>query len=132
MATDVQYDQRRDYDVVDGHAKTSTAAVFGLVFGLSSLLSALTGLLAPLAIVLGIIGIILAGVGLHMSKKPLVTGHGTAVGAMILAIIGTLIGAVLVAGVVTVLNNQSAVNRIEKQLEHAKNNLPTQLPHPGK
>lgn len=109
-------------------AKTSAAAAFALVFGLSALLAALTGLLAPLAVLLGIIGIILGVVGMRMARRPGVTGRGVAIGGLTLAIIGLLLGAVVIGGVATVLNNDKAVNRIQQQLDKVKKDLPTKLP----
>lgn len=79
--------------------KTSAAATFALVFGLSSLYAGLTAVLFPLAILFGIIGIILGIAGINYAKRPGVTGGSLAVAGLILAIIGLLIGiAVVVLG----------------------------------
>ncbi|MGN6332934.1 MAG: DUF4190 domain-containing protein [Motilibacteraceae bacterium] len=130
---------RRDLVDADGYeqristrpAKTSAAAVFALVFGLSSLLSVLTVVLSPLALVLGIIGIVLGVVGLKMARRPGVTGKGTAIGGLVLAIIGTLLAIAVGVGVTTFLNNQSAVNRLQHQVDQMRNNLPQHVDVPG-
>lgn len=121
----------RPVDIAVEHlrnAKTSAAAAFALVFGVSALLSAMTGLLAPLAVILGLIGLILGVVGIRMARRPAVTGKGVAIGAVFLSVLALLLGSITVAGVVTALNNQKSVDRIEKQLERVKKNLPTTVP----
>ena len=59
-------------------AKTSAAAAFALVFGVSALLSVLTIIVGPLGIVLAIIGIILGIVGIRNARRVGVTGKGVA------------------------------------------------------
>lgn len=130
---------RRDLVDDDGYeqristrpAKTSAAAVFALVFGLSSLLSVLTVVLSPLALVLGIIGIILGVVGIRMARRPGVTGKGTAIGGLVLAVIGTLLAIAVGVGVTTFLNNQSAVDRLQHQVDQMRNDLPSHVDVPG-
>ncbi len=111
-------------------AKTSAAAVFSLVFGLSALLSVLTILLAPLAIILAIIGIILGVMGMKMAKRAGVTGKGVAIGGLVLSVIALLLAATAAIGITTFLNNDSAVNRLDKQVQKLRDNLPTKVEVP--
>jgi len=113
-------------------AKTSAAAVFALVFGLSALLAALTVILSPLALVLAIIGIILGIVGMKMVKRAGVTGRGVAIGGLVLAVLALILSITVIAGVTTVLNNQSAVDRLDKQVQKLRDNLPDKVEVPSK
>jgi hypothetical protein len=120
---------RRGYDDSVSHdGKTSAAAVFGLVFGLSALFCALTGLLAPFAVLFGIIGLILGIVGIKMAGRPGVTGKGVAIGGIVTAVLGLLLGLTIIGGIATLLNNEGAVTRIENQLDNLKSKLPTEVP----
>ncbi|CAN5671130.1 hypothetical protein BH24ACT13_BH24ACT13_10410 [soil metagenome] len=120
---------RRGYDDGVSHdGKTSAAAAFALVFGLAALFCALTGLLSPFAILFGIIGIILGIVGMKMAGRPGVTGKGVAIGGLVTAVLGLLLGLTVIAGLATLLNNESAVTRIENQLDDLKSKLPTEVP----
>jgi hypothetical protein len=111
-------------------AKTSAAAAFALIFGVVALFSALTALLAPLAVVFGVLAIILGFVGMRMASHPGITGKGVAIGGLVLGVLGLLLGAVLVAGAVTVLNDDRQVDRIERELDRLRDNLPTEVPTP--
>lgn len=115
------------YDHV-GKIKTSAAAVFALVFGLSALICAITGLLAPLAVVFGLLAIVLGIVGMKMAKRPRVAGRGVAGSGLALGVIGLLLGGLVIGGATYFLNNDKAVNRIEKQLQKAKQKLPNAIP----
>ena len=106
-------------------AKTSAAAAFALVFGVSALFCALTGLLSPVALVLGIIGIVLAVVGLKMAKRPGVTGRGVAIGGLVTALLGVVLGGVVLAGLAAVVNDQSQLDRIQRYIDDARTNLPS-------
>ncbi|MEJ5945972.1 DUF4190 domain-containing protein [Pseudokineococcus basanitobsidens] len=108
-------------------AKTSAAATFGLVFGLSALLSALTLLLTPLALVLGIIGLVLGIAGISMTKRVGVTGRGLAVAGIVLSVLGIVVSLVLIIGITTVLNNDQAVQRLQDQVQQLQNQLPDDL-----
>lgn len=110
--------------VATGSAKTSAAAVFALVFGLAALFCALTGILSPAAVLFGIIGIALGIAGLKMSKRIGVTGHGVAVGGLVTAILGLLLGGAVLGGLAAVVNNQSALDRISRYVDNAKADLP--------
>lgn len=115
-------------------AKTSAAAAFALVFGVAAVLTALTGLLAPVAVVLGVIGLVLGIIGVVRGKRPHRTGRGVAISALVLSLLGLVLGVIVLAGVVTVLNNEQAVERIERQLDQVRDRLSTvtpEVPTPG-
>ena len=105
--------------------KTSAAAVFALVFGLSALFSALTGLLAPAAVVFGLIGIVLGVVALKMTKRPGVHGHGVAVGGLVTAVLGLLLGGLVIAGAAAIVNSDSQLDRISNQIDKLRDNVPS-------
>lgn len=111
-------------------AKTSAAAVFSLVFGLSALLSVLTVILGPLALVLGIIGVLLGVVGLKMAKRPGVTGKGVAIGGLVLSTLALLLAVAAAIGVTTFLNDEQAVERLEQRIEQLRNELPSDVEVP--
>ncbi|WP_320065470.1 DUF4190 domain-containing protein [Micromonospora sp. RTGN7] len=104
-------------------AKTSTAATFALVFGVAALFSTLTAILAWVGLLLGIIGVILGIVGLKMSRRPGVTGHGVAIGGLVLSALAVLLGLALVAGISTFVNNEKAVDRLEQRVEDLRYKL---------
>ncbi|MGC3863134.1 DUF4190 domain-containing protein [Micromonospora chersina] len=106
-----------------GGAKTSAAATFSLVFGVAALLSVLTAILASVGLLLGIIGVILAIVGLRMVRRPGVTGRGVAIGGLVLSALAVLIGLALAAGISTFINNQAAVDRLEKRVTDLRDKL---------
>ncbi|HEU0103922.1 MAG TPA: DUF4190 domain-containing protein [Mycobacteriales bacterium] len=106
-------------------AKTSAAAAFALVFGISALFCALTALLSPVAVVLGLIGLVLAFVGLKMAKRPGVTGKGVAIGGLVTALLGVLLGGVILGGATAVVNNKSQLDRVQSYLDKARAELPS-------
>ena len=106
-------------------AKTSAAAVFGLVFGLAALFCALTAILSPAAVLFGIIGIILGAIGLKMAKRPGVTGRGVAIGGLVTAILGLLLGAAVLAGAAVVVNDEQRLNQLEGWIDDVRNDLPS-------
>jgi hypothetical protein len=105
-------------------AKTSAAATFALVFGLSALFCALTGILSPPAIVFGIVGLILGIVGLRMARKPGVTGKGVAIGGLVTAVLGLVVGGVVIGGATALVNNQQQLDRLQGYIDDARSNLP--------
>ena len=107
------------------HHKTSAAAVFALVFGLSALFCALTGLLAPAAVLFGLIGIVLGVVGLKMSKRPGVHGHGVAVGGLVTAVLGLLLGGLVIAGAAALVNSDSQLDRISDKIDQLRDDVPS-------
>jgi hypothetical protein len=106
-------------------AKTSAAAVFALVFGLSALFCALTAILSPAAVLFGLIGVIVGIAGLKMSKRPGVTGRGTAIGGLVLSVLGLIIGAAVIAGVSVVVNDEQRLDQLQNQIEDLRNDLPS-------
>lgn len=113
-------------------AKTSAAAAFALIFGVSALLSVLTVIFGPFGIVLAIVGIVLGIVGIRNSKRAGVTGRGVAIGGLGLSVIALLLAAALAAGVTFFLNDESAVNRLEQQVQQLQDRLPdtVNIPQP--
>ncbi len=105
-------------------AKTSAGAAFALVFGLAALFCALTGILAPAAVLFGIIGIILGIAGIKMSKRPGVTGKGVAIGGLVTAILGLLLGGAVLAGAAVYVNDQG-LDFLRQQFDNAVNNAPS-------
>ncbi len=122
----VQVEQR----VVTKPARTSVAAVFALVFGVVAVFSVLTVILSPLGLVLGVIGVILGVVGLRMARRPGITGAGVASGGVVLSVVAVLVAVAFAVGVVTFLNNQSAVDRLQHQVQNLRDKLPTQVTVP--
>lgn len=106
-------------------AKTSAAAVFALVFGLSALFCALTAILSPAAVLFGLIGILLGIAGLKMSKRPGVTGRGTAIGGLVLSVLGLIIGAAVIAGVSVLVNDEARLDQLQNQIEDLRDDLPS-------
>lgn len=105
-------------------AKTSAAATFALVFGVAALISVLTAILAPVGLLLAIIGVVLGVVGLRMAARPAVTGRGVAIGGLVLSALALLVGLALAAGITTFLNNEGAVERLERRVEDLRDDLP--------
>jgi amino acid transporter len=114
-------------------AKTSAAATFALIFGLSALLSVLTLLLTPLALVLAVIGLVLGIAGIKMSKRVGVTGRALAITGLVMSVLTLLLGVATIVGVATFLNNDAAVTRLEQQVQGLRDQLPTEVdvPTPG-
>lgn len=110
-------------------AKTSAAAAIALALGVAALVLVLTVLLSPVALVLGIV---LGIVGIKMAKKVGVTGKGVAITGLVLSVISVLLASTLAIGLTTFLNNEGAVNRLERQVENLKDKLPddVQVPTP--
>ena len=106
-------------------AKTSAAAVFALVFGLAALFCALTAILSPAAVVFAVLGLILAVAGLKMAKKPGVTGKGVAIGGLVTALLGLLLGGVVIGGLAAVVNDKTQLDRIQHYIDDARAKLPS-------
>jgi len=106
-------------------AKTSAAAVFALVFGLAALFCALTAILSPAAVVFAVLGLILAVAGLKMAKKPGVTGKGVAIGGLVTALLGLLLGGVVIGGLAAVVNDKTQLDRIQHYIDNARAKLPS-------
>lgn len=128
----VHRDDRADeYREIRKPAKTSAAAVFSLVFGLSALLAVLTIVLAPLTLLLSVIGIVLGVVGLRMAKRVGVTGKGVAVAGLVLSVLALLLALTAVVGVTTFLNDEGAVQRLEQKVQDMRDDLPSDVDVPA-
>ncbi len=103
------------------HAKTSAAAVFALVFGLAALFCALTAILAPAAVVFSILGI----AGMKMAKRPGVTGRGVALGGLITALLGLLLGGAVLAGAAVLVNDERRLNQLQGWIDDRRADLPS-------
>jgi amino acid transporter len=90
----------------------------------AALLMVLTVLLSPVGLVVGILGIILGIVGIRAAKEVGITGKGVSIAGLVLSIIAVLIAGALAIGITTFLNDQGAVDRLERQIERLKDNLP--------
>lgn len=108
-----------------GRAKTSAAAVFALVFGLAALFCALTGILSPAAVVFGIIGIVLGIVGLKMAKRVGVTGKGVAIGGLVTAVLGLLLGGAVIAGLSALVNDESRLDQLQNRIDDLRTEVPS-------
>ncbi|HWH28483.1 MAG TPA: DUF4190 domain-containing protein [Mycobacteriales bacterium] len=118
---DERYEERRFVRP----AKTSAAAAFALVFGVAALFTALTAILAPVAVVLGLIGLILGIAGIKMSRRVGVTGKGVAIGGLVTALLGLLLGAAVIAGAAVFVNDEQNLDRLEGWIEDVRNDLPS-------
>jgi hypothetical protein len=110
-------------------AKTSAAATFALVFGLSSLFTALLALLAPLGVVFGLIGLVLGIVGISKANQIDVTGKGVAIGGLVLSVLGLLLGIALLVGA-TIFVNSGGLDQLEQRIQDVRGEIPTELPDP--
>jgi hypothetical protein len=106
-------------------AKTSAAAAFALAFGVAALVCALTGILSPVAVVLGLIGIVLGIVGMKKGRMPGVTGRGVALGGLITALLGFLLGAAVIAGAAVFVNDEANLDRLQGWIDDARADLPS-------
>lgn len=106
-----------------GSPKTSAAATFSLVFGLSALFTALLALLAPLAVLFGLIGLILGVVGMKKAKQIDVTGRGVAIGGIVLSVLGLLLGTALLVGA-TIFVNTGGLDQLEQRIQDVRGELP--------
>jgi hypothetical protein len=112
---------------LSAYVKTSAAATFALVFGVSALLSVLTLVLMPLGLVLSIVGLVLGAVAFAMVKRPEVTGRGVAIGGVTLSAIALILSIAVAAGVTTFLNDDAAVQRLENRIQELRNDLPQNI-----
>ncbi|CAG7627776.1 DUF4190 domain-containing protein [Rhodococcus opacus] len=92
----------------------------------------LIAILSPVGLVLGIIGLILGVLGLRAARGWGITGKGVAIAGLVLSGLAIVISIAFAAGVVTVLNNDSAVERIEQQVDKMRDKLPStvEVPQP--
>ena len=115
--------------VVTKPARTSAAAAFALAVGTAAFVCVLIVILSPIGLVLGIIGLIL---GVRAARRVGITGKGVAIAGLVLSALAIVISIAFAAGVVTVLNNDSAVDRIEQQVDQMRDKLPdhVEVPQP--
>ncbi|WP_009473320.1 DUF4190 domain-containing protein [Rhodococcus sp. JVH1] len=118
--------------VVTKPARTSAAAAFALAFGVAAFVCVLIVILSPVGLVLGIIGLILGVIGLRAARRVGITGKGVAIAGLVLSGLAIVISIAFAAGVVTVLNNDSAVDRIEQEVDKMRDTLPdnVEVPQP--
>ncbi len=112
-------------------AKTSAAAAFALAFGAAALVAVLSVVLSPIGLVLGVIGIVLGIIGIRAAKKLGVTGRGVSIAGLVMSTLAVLLSVAALVGVTTFLNNESAVNRLEKQVENLRDDLPKDVNLPS-
>ncbi|MGH8932371.1 MAG: UbiA family prenyltransferase [Egibacteraceae bacterium] len=112
-------------DLPRGRAKTSAAAVFALVFGLSALVS---WLLPPLAILFGIIALILGIVGMSKADGSRVTGKGVAATGLVLGLLGCVLGLAVIAGFANFLTNEQNLQMIENEIQDLRDEVELQSP----
>lgn len=105
-------------------ARTSAAAAFALVFGLAALLFGLTGILAPAAVLFGLIGIVLGVAGRRAGLRPGITGRGVATGGLVTAVLGLLLGVVVLGGL-AVYVQQKGLDGLQQRIDQVRNSLPS-------
>lgn len=94
------------------------------MFGVAALVCVLTAIFAPVGLVLGIIGLIIGLVALRMTRRPGVTGRGVAIGGFVLSLLAILVALAFAAGLTTFLNDENAVDRLERQVQDLRDKLP--------
>jgi hypothetical protein len=60
-----------------------------------------------------------------MARKPGVTGKGVAVGGLVTAVVGLVIGGVVIGGATAVVNNQQQLDRLQRYINDARSDLPS-------
>ena len=118
--------------VVTKPARTSAAAAFALAVGTAAFVCVLIVILSPIGLVLGIIGLILGVLGMRAARRVGITGKGVAIAGLVLSALAIVISIAFAAGMVTVLNNDSAVDRVEQQVDQMRDKLPdhVEVPQP--
>jgi predicted PurR-regulated permease PerM len=124
----------RGRPVFDSHdvpkLKTSAAAVFALIFGLSALICVLSLIFAPVALPLALIGLILGIVGIRKAKLAHVTGRGVAITGLVMSILALLLWIAAAIGLAIVANSPGLLDQVNQFYEDAQQNLPDELPAP--
>jgi hypothetical protein len=103
-------------------AKTSPAAAFALAFGVAALVCVLTLVLAPLALLFGGLAVLLGLVGRRMAGRTGVTGKTVALSGLLLGLVSALLGATFLVGITSLLNDQEAVDRLERMVQDLRDN----------
>jgi len=133
-STDLRRGEGQHRDVEERHvvkpAKTGAAAAFALAFGVGGLLLVLTLVFSPVGLVFAILGIILGIVGIRSARRTGVTGKGVAITGLVFSVIAVLLVVAGAVGVTTVLNDPTAVNQLQQQLQQLRDQLPTTVPKP--
>jgi hypothetical protein len=88
-------------------ARTSSAAILGLMVGMVALLATLTGLLAPVGVVLGVLGGAFGAAGLAGARKRGVTGHGSAILGLAFSLLAIALGVLAIGGEISWLSNKT-------------------------
>ena len=101
------------------------STLWAAVFGLAALFCALTGLLAPAAVVFGIIGIVLGIVGLKMAKRVGVTGKGVAIGGLVTAVLGLLLGGAVIGGLSALVNDEQRLDQLQNRIDDLRSEAPS-------
>lgn len=124
----------RGRPVFDSHdvpkLKTSAAAVFSLIFGLSALICILSLIFSPAALPLALIGLVLGIVGMRKAKLPHVTGKGVAITGLVMSILTLLLVIAAFIGLAIVANSPGLVDQINQFYDQAQQNLPDELRAP--
>lgn len=119
--------------VVTKPARTSAAAAFALAFGVAAFVCVLIVILSPVGLILGVVGLILGVIGLRAARRVGITGKGVAIAGIAFSAVAIVVSIAFAAGMVTVLNNDKAVDRIEQEVDKMRDKLPdnVEVPQPG-
>lgn len=110
--------------------KTSAAATFALVFGLSALFSVLSLVLAPLALPFALIGLVLGLVGMRKARLPHVTGSGLAVTGLVMSVLTLLLIVAAAVGVFALKDNEAFIDELNQRIDSVSESVPTEVPSP--
>ncbi|MFN8075726.1 MAG: hypothetical protein U0Q15_09925 [Kineosporiaceae bacterium] len=124
---DTRDDVREEYEqrVITRRARTSGVAALSLSFGLASAFCAVVVIFAPIAVLLGLVAVVLGVASWRITAKPGLTGRLLGVTGALLGLAGAVFGAAVVLGVTTVLNDQGALDRLERRVEQLRDQLPS-------
>ena len=75
--------------------------------------------------VFGIIGIVLGVVGLKMAKRVGVTGKGVAVGGLVTAVLGLLLGGAVIGGLSALVNDEQRLDQLQNQIDDLRDQVPS-------
>jgi hypothetical protein len=71
-----------------------------------------------------VIGIILGIVGMKMAKRPGVTGKGVAIGGLVTAVLGLLLGGAVLAGAAALVNDERRLDQLQQQIDKLRDSAP--------
>jgi hypothetical protein len=109
-------------------ARTSVAAALALVCGTAALVLVLTLVLGPVGLVLGLVGLALGAVGVRSGGRPGITGRGVATAGIGLSLLAVLLAVAGALGLSFLLNDESAVARLQDRLDQVQADLEQRLP----